>query len=62
LAIYTTVKNLTDEIIVSTAINGGGSGGALFNSRGELIGILIAADDGLGETYITPINTIRKAL
>jgi serine protease Do len=56
-----TVKALTNEIVISQVSNGGSSGGAVFNLKGELIGILIAGDDGLKETYITPINTIRKA-
>jgi S1-C subfamily serine protease len=58
---YSIVKALTNEIVISQVSNGGSSGGAVFNLKGELIGILIAGDDGLKETYITPINAIRKS-
>jgi serine protease Do len=60
--IYAKVKSLTNEIVITLVSNGGSSGGAVFNMSGELIGILVAGDDGLSETYITPINDIRKKL
>jgi S1-C subfamily serine protease len=59
---YATVKKLTNEIVITAISNGGSSGGAVFNMNGELIGILIAGDDGLSETYITTINDIREKL
>jgi serine protease Do len=59
---YATVKKLTNEIVITAISNGGSSGGAVFNMKGELIGILIAGDDGLSETYITTINDIREKL
>ena len=46
--------------ISSADINGGSSGGACFNSKGELIGIIYG---GLGTAAsVVPINDIRKAL
>ena len=47
---------------IDTSVVGGGSGGAVFNSNGELIGIL----DGISLTgqsnYFIPINDIRESL
>jgi S1-C subfamily serine protease len=60
--IYANVKKLTNEIVISASINGGGSGSAVFDMKGNLIGIVVARDAGLNETYITPINDIREAL
>jgi S1-C subfamily serine protease len=60
--IYARVKQITNEIVIDVAVNGGGSGGALFTIDGQFIGTLVAADFGLKETYVTPINSIRKAL
>ena len=39
---------------------GGSSGGAAFNSNGELIGMIQAGDDII--TFIVPINDIRESL
>lgn len=60
--IYATVKQLNNEIVLSTQIGGGASGGAVFNANGELVGVVVAGDDGLQETYVTPINLIREKL
>lgn len=56
------VKESSSEIIISALPGGGGSGGAVFNQTGELIGIAYAVDIGLSECYVTPINAIRKSL
>lgn len=65
---YGTVSNpdargmvvLTDGLSNST---GGSSGGAVFDLRGCLIGVLVAEDlDNMGRFLIIPINDIRKAL
>lgn len=47
---------------INTVVLGGGSGGAVFNTSGELIGILDALSDTEDSNYFTPINNIRKAL
>jgi S1-C subfamily serine protease len=60
--IYTTVKRLTSDIVIDKATNGGSSGAGLFNVRGELIGIVVAGSVGSSESYVIPINTIRKPL
>jgi S1-C subfamily serine protease len=62
LVTYCTIKDVAGRITIDTAIGGGSSGGGLFTTNGELIGILISGDDGLKECYITPINLIRKSL
>jgi S1-C subfamily serine protease len=58
---WTVVEKITNEIVVNSKLGGGASGGAVFNTNGQLIGILIAGDIGLGEGYVTTINDIRKA-
>jgi S1-C subfamily serine protease len=60
--IYATVKEVSAQLVISPAVKGGGSGGALFAMDGSLIGILIAADDNFNQTLVAPINDIRKAL
>ncbi len=60
--LYATVTKSAREIAVTGLINGGGSGAAVFDIRGNLIGIVIEVDEELNETYITPINAIRKML
>ncbi|MPN17182.1 putative serine protease HtrA [bioreactor metagenome] len=45
---------------ISPITKGGSSGGACFNAKGELIGIVQSGDDV--STFIVPINSIRQAL
>jgi serine protease Do len=59
---YTTVKALTSDIVISGTTNEGSSGGGLFNTHGELVGIVVAGSKSNNETYVVPINTIRKSL
>lgn len=59
---YTTVKALASEIVINASLNGGGSGSAVFDMQGNLIGIVVARDNGLNETYLIPINDIREQL
>lgn len=59
---YTTVKKLTSDIVIHTTLSGGGSGSALFDSGGNLIGIVVASSVQGNESYAVPINDIRKAL
>ena len=40
----------------------GSSGGAVFNSGGELIGLIIGGSDETKMSYFAPINIIRKSL
>ena len=49
---------------INTSIYGGGSGGAVFNSNGELVGILKALVEygGIKSNYFIPINDIRESL
>lgn len=50
------------EIRIDTAVSPGNSGGALFNSSGELIGIVNAktVEDGVeGMAYALPINNVK---
>ena len=49
-------------IIAKGSSDVGSSGGGAFNTKGELIGILISGDTRIGEYCIVPINDIRKAL
>lgn len=56
-----------DLIQTDASINPGSSGGALFNARGEIVGMNVAMiDDGRGETagigFAVPINAIRVLL
>lgn len=60
--IYTTVKRLTGDIVISKTITNGGSGAAVFDINGNLIGIAVASSESASETYAVPINDIRKAL
>jgi serine protease Do len=49
----------------SAAINPGNSGGGLFNSRGQLIGIVNAKSSGLGIEglgFAIPINTVKEVV
>lgn len=49
---------------VAFKIDGGSSGGAVFNLNGELVGIIKTADDaadGYKSGLVVPINKIRKA-
>lgn len=46
----------------STAIENGGSGGAVFNAKGELIGIAESISKDKTKNYIIPINDIREDL
>lgn len=50
----------TSRIIISTVTQHGSSGGAVFNSKGELIGIINAGNEK--SSYVVPINDLRKAL
>ncbi len=60
------VAGLTDYIQTDAAINQGNSGGALINTRGEVIGIntWIASPSGgnVGLGFAIPINNARKAI
>ncbi|MCI8440939.1 MAG: PDZ domain-containing protein [Provencibacterium sp.] len=49
----------------NAAINPGNSGGGLFNSRGELIGIVVAKSSGTGVEglgFAIPVNTAQKVI
>jgi serine protease Do len=50
-------------VFTSTAItDNGSSGGACFNSKGELIGVLVGGSDTTKISYVVPINDIRESL
>lgn len=52
-------------IQTNAAINPGNSGGGLFNSRGELVGIVVAKSSGLdveGLGFVIPINDISSEI
>lgn len=59
---YTTVKNITTDIVINKSTDSGSSGGGVFNIHGELIAIIVAGSAGSNESYAIPINNIRKAL
>ena len=47
------------------AINGGNSGGGLFNSKGELIGIVDAKSEGVGIeglAFAIPVNSVKEII
>lgn len=58
---YGEVEINSTWIIVNGISDVGSSGGALFNLKGELIGILISGDVRIKEYCIVPINDIREA-
>jgi S1-C subfamily serine protease len=58
---YGEVEINSTWIIVNGESDGGSSGGAAFNTKGELIGVLISGDTRIGEYCIVPINDIREA-
>lgn len=47
---------------INTTVNSGASGGAVFNSNGELVGIITALSTSGQSNYFVPINDIRKSL
>ena len=52
-------------IQTNAAINPGNSGGGLFNSRGELVGIVVAKSSGLdveGLGFVIPINDVSSEI
>jgi len=52
-------------IQTNAAINPGNSGGGLFNSRGELVGIVVAKSSGLdieGLGFAIPINDVKSVI
>ncbi|MBR2539876.1 MAG: trypsin-like peptidase domain-containing protein [Mogibacterium sp.] len=54
-----------DLLQTDAAINGGNSGGGLFNSRGELIGIVDAKSSGVGIeglAFAIPINSVTDII
>jgi S1-C subfamily serine protease len=59
---YTTVKRLTSDIVITKTLNGGGSGSAVFDIRGNLIAIIVESSVSSNESYAIPINTIRETL
>jgi len=48
-------------MIISETVGGGFSGGAVFNLKGELVGIITSGNDFANDCYATPINLIREA-
>lgn len=61
-----TIDNRTLDLIqTDAAINGGNSGGGLFNSKGELIGIVDAKSSGVGIeglAFAIPINSVADII
>ena len=61
-----TIENRTMTLMqTDAAINGGNSGGGLFNSKGELIGIVDAKSSGVGIeglAFAIPINTVADII
>ena len=54
-----------DLIQTDAAINGGNSGGGLFNSKGELIGIVDAKSSGVGIeglAFAIPVNSVKDII
>lgn len=54
--------NFTYGIMVLVDINNGSSGGGVFNTNGELIGIVEAGGTNEGEAFIVLVNDIRRLL
>lgn len=48
------------RMVISTVTQRGSSGGAVFNVKGELIGIINSGNDK--SSFVVPINNLRKAL
>jgi serine protease Do len=59
---HTTIKRIAGVIIVDGALAPGSSGSGVFNMQGELIGIVVGADEGENKTEIVSINAINKIL
>jgi serine protease Do len=59
---YTTIKKIVGVIIVNGALDPGSSGSGVFNMQGELIGIVVGADEDENKTEIVSINAINKTL
>lgn len=54
-----------DLLQTDAAINGGNSGGGLFNSKGELIGIVDAKSSGVGIeglAFAIPVNSVKEII
>jgi len=60
--IRTTVKLLVDGIVTWKTVGGGTSGGAVFDTQGNLIGIVISGSAMDYVTIAVPINTILEQL
>jgi S1-C subfamily serine protease len=60
--IRTTIKKIVGVIIVDGALARGSSGSGVFNTQGELIGIVVGADEAGNTTEIVSINAINKTL
>lgn len=54
--------NENEFIQVDASINGGSSGGPVFNMRGELIGIVTCMIQGSGFGFVTPVTRILDGL
>jgi S1-C subfamily serine protease len=63
---YTEVLDVRgSKFLAKATLGGGASGGAVFDSGGYLVGILVAAETGESKEekqFIVPINLIQKAL
>ena len=55
---YEVEINSTQIVLSGTAIGGAS---AVFNTQGELIGILTSSNNAVKDCYVIPINAIRKA-
>jgi S1-C subfamily serine protease len=59
---HATIKKIVGVIIVNGALDPGSSGSGVFNMQGELIGIVVGADEDENKTEIVSINAINKTL
>lgn len=58
---HTTINRIVGVIVINGATVGGASGSGVFDTRGNLIGIVTRTDTELDESYAVTINTIKKS-
>ena len=59
------LRNVNGKMLLMTdcAINGGNSGGPMFNEKGEVIAVIVAGIDGAeGMNFAIPVDTVQQFL